>query len=87
MPLSRTGISASARKRARPQWNFRRERLRFVIARMNHETNTFSPLPTPLEAFSPRRDGEARAAAEGSRTAMGAFLDLRPPRFGEIEKG
>jgi microcystin degradation protein MlrC len=51
---------------------------------MNHETNTFSPLPTPLEAFSPRRDGEARAAAEGSRTAMGAFLDFAKARGVEI---
>jgi microcystin degradation protein MlrC len=65
------------------QDNFRRKRLRFVIARMNHETNTFSPLQTPLESFSPRWDGEARSAAEGSRTAMGAFLDFAKARGAE----
>ena len=25
--------------------------MKFVIAMMQHETNTFSPLPTPFEAF------------------------------------
>ncbi len=50
--------------------------MRFVIARMNHETNTFSPVATPLEAFEPRWGDAARAAAAGSRTAMGAFLEL-----------
>jgi microcystin degradation protein MlrC len=50
--------------------------VRFVIARLNHETNAFSPVPTPLEAFDPKWDAEAYSAARGSRTAMGAFLDL-----------
>lgn len=50
--------------------------MRFVIARLNHETNTFSPVPTPLEAFDPQWGEAAYAAARGSRTAMGAFLDL-----------
>ncbi len=27
--------------------------MKILIARLNHETNTFSPVPTPLEAFSP----------------------------------
>lgn len=48
--------------------------MRLVIARMNHETNTFSPVLTPLEAFSPRWGKDALAAASGSTTAMGAFL-------------
>lgn len=48
--------------------------MRFVIARMNHETNTFSPVPTPLRVFEPRWGGDAFRAAQGSRTAMGAFL-------------
>ena len=26
---------------------------KWVIARFQHETNTFSPIPTPLEAFNP----------------------------------
>lgn len=47
--------------------------LRLVLARMNHETNTFSPVPTPLAAFNPKWDEEAAAAAVGSPTALGAF--------------
>jgi microcystin degradation protein MlrC len=50
--------------------------MRLVIARLNHETNAFSPVPTPLEAFEPQWGDAAHAAARGSRTAMGAFLDL-----------
>jgi len=40
--------------------------MKFVIAMMQHETNTFSPLPTDLDAFSrvvglqkPPSDGQA----------------------------
>ena len=50
--------------------------MRLVIARLNHETNAFSPVPTPLAAFEPQWNEAAYAAARGSRTAMGAFLDL-----------
>jgi microcystin degradation protein MlrC len=28
--------------------------MRFVIAMMKHETNTFSPVPTPFESFGNR---------------------------------
>lgn len=58
--------------------------MRFVIARMNHETNTFSPLPTPLASFSPRWGGDARIAGEGSKTAMGAFIAFAESRGAEI---
>jgi microcystin degradation protein MlrC len=51
---------------------------------MNHETNTFSPLPTPLASFSPRWGADARAAAEGSKTAMGAFLAFAAARGAEV---
>jgi microcystin degradation protein MlrC len=51
---------------------------------MNHETNTFSPLPTPLASFAPRWDGDARKTAEGSKTAMGAFLAFAAARGAEI---
>jgi microcystin degradation protein MlrC len=49
-----------------------------VAARLNHETNTFSPVPTPLAAFGP--DGptfgaEAGAQARGTRTGLGAFIE------------
>jgi microcystin degradation protein MlrC len=52
--------------------------LKIVAARMNHETNTFSPVPTPLASFGP--DGPtfgfaAHAQAKGSRTALGAFIE------------
>lgn len=46
---------------------------RLVLARLNHETNTFSPVPTPLEAFDPKWGPDALAAADGSPTALGAF--------------
>jgi microcystin degradation protein MlrC len=61
-----------------------RSRLRFVIARVNHETNTFSPLPTPLATFEPRWGFDALAAGKGSATAMGAFLDFAKEMDAEI---
>ncbi|MDH0131725.1 M81 family metallopeptidase [Pseudomonas asiatica] len=48
--------------------------MRIVIARMNHETNSFSPVPTPLSAFKPRWGKDALEAGRGSTTAMGAFI-------------
>ena len=53
--------------------------MKIVIAQMNHETNTFSPLPTPLEAFGnggPYFGRSARDAMQKTRTPIGAFLDL-----------
>jgi microcystin degradation protein MlrC len=56
--------------------------MKAVIARLNHETNTFSPLPTPLAAFGagdprgPAFGADAYAAGKGSATAMGAFIDM-----------
>lgn len=58
--------------------------MRLVVARMNHETNTFSPVPTPLAAFDPRWDEQARASARGTRTAMGAFLDVAAELRAEV---
>ncbi len=53
---------------------------RFVIALIKHETNTFSPLPTPLSAFGhgngPAFGDAARARFAGTNTPMGAYLDL-----------
>lgn len=46
---------------------------RLVLARLNHETNTFSPVPTPLSSFNPLWGPDALAAAEGAPTALGAF--------------
>ena len=53
--------------------------MKVLIARVNHETNTFSPVPTPLETFGPEGPtygADALAANDGKRTAMSAFIDL-----------
>jgi microcystin degradation protein MlrC len=50
--------------------------MKILIARFNHETNTFSPVPTPLEAFAPAYDEEAYRLNLGMRTGMAAFIDL-----------
>lgn len=56
--------------------------MRIVIARMHHETNTFSPVPTPLVSFGtgngsgPLYGEAALAAARHERVAMGAFVKL-----------
>ncbi len=53
--------------------------MKFVVARMQHETNTFSPMPTPLANFGPRGPyfgRDAYAAMRGTRTQMGAYLAL-----------
>ncbi|TPQ40978.1 microcystin degradation protein MlrC, partial [Burkholderia ubonensis] len=52
--------------------------MKILIARMNHETNTFSPVPTPLAAFGrngPDWGDDAYRANRGMRTAMAAFID------------
>ncbi|HYS12150.1 MAG TPA: M81 family metallopeptidase [Burkholderiaceae bacterium] len=57
--------------------------MKIVAARLNHETNTFSPVPTPLESFGP--DGPtfgaaAYQAARGTRTGLGAFIEAAEAR-------
>ncbi len=52
--------------------------LRAVIAMMQHETNTFSPVPTPLARFgSPEvpTGKEVYRRFKGTGTGLGAFLD------------
>lgn len=53
---------------------------RFVIALIKHETNTFSPIATPLSAFGhgngPSYGEDARQAFAGSNTPFAAFLDV-----------
>ena len=52
---------------------------KLVIAMMMHETNTFSPLPTPIESFARRgalRGEAAIADAAGTNTPLGGFVDL-----------
>jgi microcystin degradation protein MlrC len=55
--------------------------MRLLIAQMKHETNTFSPVPTPLARFAhgrprPYEGEEIREAFKGTGTAIGAFLDV-----------
>ena len=55
--------------------------MRLVIAQMKHETNTFSPVPTPLGRFaagraSPPEGRDVLEAYRGTGTAIGAFIEL-----------
>ena len=53
--------------------------MKLVIAQMQHETNTFSPVPTPWEAFGndgPFLGREAYSAMKDTRLPMAAFIDL-----------
>lgn len=43
---------------------------------MKHETNTFSPVPTPLERFMPAFGNSARDIYRGTNTPMAAYLDI-----------
>ncbi len=61
--------------------------MRLIIASMKHETNTFSPVPTGLERFRERVlcfDEEVPAALEGTKTGVGAFLQLAREAGAEI---
>ena len=61
---------------------------RFVIALIKHETNTFSPIETPLERFGhgrgPAFGRDARSAFEGSATPMAAYIDIALREGAEI---
>ena len=55
--------------------------MKLVIAQMKHETNTFSPVPTPLSRFAtgaelPPEGAAAVAAYRGTGSAIAAFIDL-----------
>ena len=50
--------------------------MKFLIARFNHETNTFSPVATSLADFEPRYGEEALNEQRDARTAMGAFIRI-----------
>src|SRR5436309_4113693 len=68
--------------------------MRLLIAMMKHETNTFSPVPTPLTRFGPSRSdktgpgplyGEAAVAAyRGTGSGIGAYLDLAEREGAEV---
>lgn len=50
--------------------------MRIVVAMMKHETNTFSPVPTPLSRFQPEFGNAAAVTYRGTNTPMAAYLDL-----------
>ncbi|SAK48064.1 MlrC domain-containing protein [Caballeronia temeraria] len=61
--------------------------MKILIARMNHETNTFSPVATPLEAFGrngPCYGHDAYRENAGMRTAMSAFIDAAKREHAQI---
>lgn len=62
--------------------------MKLVIAMLKHETNTFSPLPTPLESLGPGgrplRGDAARAHFRGTGIPIGAFIDLAEEIGAEI---
>ena len=62
--------------------------MRLLIAMMKHETNTFSPVPTPLARFGngpgPLYGDAAIRAFRGTGTGLGAYLDLAARERAEI---
>ncbi len=63
--------------------------MKFVIAQMKHETNTFSPVPTPIGRFAraralPLEGAEALAACTGTGSAIGAFVEIAEQAGAEI---
>ena len=59
--------------------------MRLLIAMMKHETNTFSPVPTPLARFGPLYGDAAIRAYHGTGTGLGAYLDLAQREGAEID--
>jgi microcystin degradation protein MlrC len=62
--------------------------MRLLIAMMKHETNTFSPVPTPLQRFGhgpgPLYGEAAVTAYRGTGSGLGAYLDLAEREGAEI---
>ena len=64
--------------------------MRIIIAQMKHETNTFSPVPTPLGRFArgcaaPPDGRDAYEAYKGTGTAVAAFIDIAEKEGADIE--
>ncbi|MCW5624631.1 MAG: M81 family metallopeptidase [Burkholderiales bacterium] len=62
--------------------------MKLVIAQLQHETNTFSPIATPWESFGggngPYLGRDAQAAMKPTRLPMAAFLHLAEQAGAEI---
>ena len=55
--------------------------MKLVIAQMKHETNTFSPVPTPIGRFArsgsiPLEGEDAIRAFRGTGDGLGAYIEL-----------
>ncbi len=67
--------------------------MKIVIAQLSHETNTFSPVPTPLARFSrffqgrpfPPEGKEAHEAFRGTASCMGGFIKVCEGAGAEIK--
>ena len=63
--------------------------MRLLIAMMKHETNTFSPVPTPLARFGhgpgPLYGDAAIEAFRGTGSGLGAYLDIAAREKAEVE--
>lgn len=62
--------------------------MRLLLAMMKHETNTFSPVPTPLQRFGtgpgPLYGEPAIAAFRGTGSGLGAYLDIAARENAEV---
>ena len=59
-------------------------RRKIVVAMMMHETNTFSPVPTPLASFRPLSGQVAIEEFRDTNTQLGGFLDVAREANAEI---
>jgi microcystin degradation protein MlrC len=59
-------------------------RRKIVVAMMMHETNTFSPVPTPLGAFRPLEGEAAIQEFKDTNTQLGGFLGVAQKDGAEI---
>jgi microcystin degradation protein MlrC len=66
--------------------------MKFVVALVRHETNTFSPLSTELQSFNrgtggdgPAYGQQARKACQNTNSAAAAYLDLAETLDAEVD--
>src|SRR5437868_3360430 len=82
-----TGFPRSARHAVGLAADVPEPPMRVVVAMMQHETNTFSPVPTPLARFGndgPLFGRAAYAAHKDAASAMGAFIALAEAAGAEV---
>src|SRR5262249_58454147 len=59
-------------------------RRRFVVAMMMHETNTFSPVTTPLASFRPLSGQAAIEEFRDTNTQLGGVLPVAPEADAQV---